>query len=143
MRLVSQKREEMRRVVMRDSGKLSGVTVSGFEMIETIKASGAENSFFERWTGYFAKQSNAQITFNRANQFYGVIPSLLQQGANICVLMIGVYLILDGVFTIGMLLAFQGFLSSFLSPVNELVGVSQSLIEMRSQMERIEVVFSF
>ncbi|HAA37763.1 MAG TPA: NHLP family bacteriocin export ABC transporter peptidase/permease/ATPase, partial [Firmicutes bacterium] len=143
MRLVSQKRVDMSRVVMRDSGKLSGVTVSGFEMIETIKASGAENSFFERWTGYFAKQSNAQITFNRANQFYGVIPSLLQQGANICVLMIGVYLILDGVFTIGMLLAFQGFLSSFLSPVNELVGVSQSLIEMRSQMERIEDVFSY
>ncbi len=143
MRLVSQKRVNMSRVMLRDGGKLSGVTMSGFEMIETIKASGAENSFFERWTGYFATQSNAQITFNKANQFYNVIPSLLQQTANICVLMIGVYLILDGVFTIGMLLAFQGFLSSFLSPVNQLVGVTQSLIEMRSQMERVEDVFNY
>ena len=57
--------------------------------------------------------------------------------------MIGVYLILDGAFTIGMLLAFQGFLASFLTPVNELVGVSQSFIEMRSQMERIEDVFNY
>jgi len=143
MRLVSQKRVNMSRVMLRDGGKLSGVTMSGFEMIETIKASGAENSFFERWTGYFANQSNAQIIFNRANQFYNVIPSLLQQTANICVLMIGVYLILDGVFTIGMLLAFQGFLSSFLAPVNQLVGVTQSLIEMRSQMERVEDVFNY
>ena len=143
MRLVSHKRVNLSRVMLRDSGKLTGVTMSGFEMIETIKAAGAENSFFERWAGYFAKQSNAQVAFNRANQFYSIIPPLLQEGANICVLMIGVYLILDGAFTIGMLLAFQGFLASFLTPVNELVGVSQSFIEMRSQMERIEDVFNY
>ena len=143
VRFISEKRVNMSRVVMRDSGKLVGVTMSGFEMIETIKASGAENSFFQRWAGYFAKQSNAQITFNRANQFYGIIPPLIQQCSSIAVLMIGVYLILDGAFTIGMLLAFQGFLASFLTPVNQLVGVSQSFIEMRSQMERVEDVFNY
>ena len=37
---------------MRDSGKLAGATVAGIEMIETIKASGAENGFFEKWAGY-------------------------------------------------------------------------------------------
>ena len=30
------------RVQMRDAGKLAGATVAGIEMIETIKASGAE-----------------------------------------------------------------------------------------------------
>lgn len=143
LRLASKKRVNMSRVMQRDGGKLSGVTMSGFEMIETIKASGAENGFFERWAGYFAKQGNAQITFNKANQFYSIIPSLLQQIANIGVLMIGVYLILDGEFTIGMLLAFQGFLSSFLFPVNQLVGVGQAFIEMRSQMERVEDVMNY
>lgn len=34
---------------MRDAGKLAGTTVAGIEMIETIKASGAENGFFEKW----------------------------------------------------------------------------------------------
>lgn len=143
LRLASKKRVNMSRVMQRDGGMLSGVTMSGFEMIETIKASGAENGFFERWAGYFAKQGNAQITFNKANQFYSIIPSLLQQIANIGVLMIGVYLILDGEFTIGMLLAFQGFLSSFLFPVNQLVGVGQAFIEMRSQMERVEDVMNY
>lgn len=57
--------------------------------------------------------------------------------------MMGVYLILDGSFTIGMLLAFQGFAVSFLMPVQELVGVSQSIIEMRSKMERVEDVFDY
>lgn len=141
--LVSKKRVNMSRVLERDDGKLSGVTMSGFEMIETIKASGAENGFFERWAGYFAKQCNAQVSFTKANQIYEVIPPLLQQMANIGVLMIGVYLILDGVFTIGMLMAFEGFLSSFLSPVNHLVGVGESFIEMRSQMERVEDVMNY
>ncbi len=117
--------------------------MSGFEMIETIKASGAEASYFQRWAGYFAKYSNALVDFNRANQFYSLIPPLLQQGSNIVILMLGVYLILDGAFTIGMLLAFQGFTASFLGPVDQLVGVSQTFIEMRSQMERVEDVFNY
>jgi NHLM bacteriocin system ABC transporter peptidase/ATP-binding protein len=143
LQIVSKKRVNMSRVMQRDGGKLAGITMSGFEMIETIKASGAENGFFERWAGYFAKQGNALVVFSKANQFYGIIPSLLQQIANTAVLMIGVYLILDGEFTIGMLLAFQGFLSSFLSPVNQLVGVGQSFIEMRSEMERVEDVMNY
>ncbi len=143
VRLIAEKRVNLSRLVMRDGGKLSGVTMAGFEMIETIKASGAENNFFQRWAGYFAKQSNAQVNFNRANQFFGMIPPLIQQGTNIAVLVIGVYLILDGAFTIGMLLAFQGLLISFLTPVNQLVGVSQGMIEMRSHMERVEDVFNY
>jgi NHLM bacteriocin system ABC transporter peptidase/ATP-binding protein len=143
LRFVSKKRVNGSRVVQRDGGKLAGVTVAGFEMMETIKASGAENGFFERWAGYFAKQGNAQVAFARANRFYGAIPPLLQQIANIGVLMIGVYLILDGEFTIGMLMAFQGFLASFLAPVNQLAGVGQAFIEMRSQMERVEDVMNY
>lgn len=83
------------------------------------------------------------MQFNQANQFYSLIPPLLQQGSNIIILVMGVYLILDGSFTIGMLLAFQGFTASFLSPVQQLVGASQSFIEMRSQMERVEDVFNY
>ena len=143
LRMVSKKRVNMSRVLQRDGGKLSGITMSGFEMIETIKASGAEGGFFERWAGYFARQTNAQVQFSKANQVYSAIPALLLQIANIGVLMIGVYLVLDGEFTIGMLLAFQGFLSSFLAPVKELVGVGQSIVDMRSQMERVEDVMNY
>lgn len=143
MRLVSKRRLDLSRVTLRDGGRLMGATMSGFEIIETIKASGAEGSFFQRWAGYFASYSNALVQFNQANQFYSLIPRLLQQGSNIIILVMGVYLILDGSFTIGMLLAFQGFTASFLSPVQQLVGASQSFIEMRSQMERVEDVFNY
>ncbi len=49
--LISKKRINITRVQTRDAGKLAGATVSGISMIETIKASGAENGFFAKWQG--------------------------------------------------------------------------------------------
>ena len=51
-KIISNKRMNITRVQMRDAGKLAGATVAGIEMGETIKASGAENGFFEKWAGY-------------------------------------------------------------------------------------------
>ena len=42
--------------------------------------------------------------------------------ANIAVLLLGTFLIMTGEFTAGMLLAFQGLLSSFMGPVQSLIG---------------------
>ncbi|MBQ0059610.1 MAG: NHLP family bacteriocin export ABC transporter peptidase/permease/ATPase, partial [Lachnospiraceae bacterium] len=50
-RIISNKRINVTRVQMRDAGKLAGSTVSGIELIETIKASGAEDGYFENWAG--------------------------------------------------------------------------------------------
>ena len=43
----------------------------------------------------------------------------------------------------GALLAFQGFMQSFLTPFNSLVAVGQSMQEMRTSMERIEDVMHY
>ena len=50
-RYVSDKEINIQRVQMRDAGKLQSTTVSGIEMIETIKSSGAENGFFQKCSG--------------------------------------------------------------------------------------------
>ena len=47
-RIISKKRINITRVQMRDAGKLAGATVAGIEMIETIKASGAGDGYFEK-----------------------------------------------------------------------------------------------
>lgn len=143
VQITSRKMMNLSRTAQASGGKLSGATIAGIEMIETIKASGAEMGFFERWAGYYAKQHNTQIEITKFIQYFGAIPSLLQQLANIAILMSGVYLILDGKFTIGMLLAFQSFLSSFLAPVNQLVGLGGSFITMRAEMERVEDVLNY
>lgn len=57
--------------------------------------------------------------------------------------MVGVYLAMQGRFTVGMIMAFQGFLGSFISPATSLISAGQSLQEMRTEMERIEDVMRY
>jgi NHLM bacteriocin system ABC transporter peptidase/ATP-binding protein len=142
-RIISQKRVNVTRVQMRDSGKLAGATVAGIEMIETIKASGAENGFFEKWSGYLASVNTQTVKFTKINQYLGMIPTAASSLVGVAILMIGVYLTLQGQFTAGMIMAFQGFLGSFTSPAQSLISASQTIQEMRTNMERIEDVMEY
>ncbi len=142
-RIISNKRMNITRVQLRDAGKLAGATVTGIEMVETIKASGAENGFFEKWASYQASVNTQQVRFERLNQYLGMIPELVSSLANIAVLILGVYFTINGKFTVGMIMAFQGFLASFTAPAQTLISAGQTLQEMRTQMERVEDVMEY
>ena len=141
--IVSAKRVNITRVQMRDAGKLAGATTNGIELIETLKASGAENGFFEKWSGYQASVNTQQMKFFKLDQFLGVLPSLVSMLASDIIFLAGVYLAMNGSFTIGMIMAFLGYLEGFTSPATQLIATSQSLQEMRTQMERIDDVMKY
>ena len=142
-RIIARKRVNITRVQMRDSGKLSSATVSGIQMVETIKASGAENGFFQKWAGYQASVNASEVRFARLDEYLGMIPALLSSFASSAVLVLGVYQAMQGNFTIGMILSFQGFLGAFMSPAMLLISAGQSLQEMRTEMERVEDVMKY
>ena len=141
--IILKKRLNISRVRMRDSGKLYGATVAGIEMLEPIKASGAENGYFERWAGFSASVNAADVQATRLNRFWNALPGLVRSLSEIAILMIAVLLIIRGQFTAGMLMAFQSFMSSFMVPVNELLHVSTSVQSMKSSMERVEDVLNY
>lgn len=142
-KLISKKRVNITRVQMRDAGKLAGATVAGVEMIETIKASGAENGYFEKWSGYQASVNTQKVKFARLNQLLGLLPAFVSTVTGTAVLIIGVYLTMQGQFTVGMIMAFQGFLGSFTAPATTLISAGQTLQEMRTEMERVEDVMQY
>ena len=141
--IVTSRRVNITRVQMRDSAKLSSATASGIRMIETIKSSGAERGFFSRWAGFQASVNTQDVRFVRLNSFLSAIPVVVTSITNLAVLGMGVFLVIHGSFTIGMVMAFQGFLSSFMSPANELITAGQSFQEMITQMERVDDVMSY
>ena len=141
--IISNRRINISRVQLRDSAKLSSTTASGIHMIETIKSSGAENGYFGRWAGYQASVNKQDVRYAKLNTFLGSVPTLISQIANVVVLCIGVGLVLRGKFSVGMVMAFQGFLSSFMAPATSLISAGQSIQEMTTQMERIEDVMSY
>ena len=142
-RLISLKRVNITRVQMRDSGKLAAATVSGIQMIETIKSSGAENGYFQKWAGLQASVNTQQVKYIRLNEFLGMIPSLLTTLANATVLFLGVLLTMQGRFTLGSIFSFQGFLGAFMSPAMTLISAGQTIQEMRADMERVEDVMQY
>ena len=142
-RIVSKMRVNISRSTTANEGKKYSVGVSGIEMIETIKAAGAENSYFERWSGYQAVVNRDSVHAIRLNEYLGSLPAALTSLANIMVLVLGIWLIVQGQFTPGMLLAFTGFFSSLMSPVNQLTSLDQTIREMETQMERIEDVMNY
>ena len=141
--IISKKRINITRVSMRDAGKLAGATVAGVEMIETIKASGAENGFFERWAGYQASVNAQKVKYAKINQYLGMIPSVVSTITGIVVLTLGVWFAMEGTFTVGMIMAFQGVLSSFSAPAATFISAGQTIQEMRTQMERVEDVMEY
>lgn len=140
---ISKKRVSLTRVQVRDAGKLASTTVAGIEMAETIKASGAENGFFQKWAGYQASVNAQQVKHAKMDQYLGLLPSVVSLISNTLISSLGVYFVINGEFTIGMVMAFQGFLSSFMSPAMQFVTAGQTIVEMRTSMERVEDVMKY
>ena len=142
-RVISEKRMNLTRIQMRDSGRLMGTTAAGIEMIETIKGSGSENGFFRKWAGYQASVNTQTVKFSRVQQFLGSVPGLLTRLSGYAVLLLGVWLCMEGKFTLGGIMAFQGFLNSFTTPAMTLIEAGQTMQEMRTNMERIDDVMEY
>lgn len=141
--VVSKRNVNAAKSIQRDSGKLSGIIAAAVSMIETIKASGAEYGFFEKISGYQAKYNNSVLALKRRNTMISVIPQILSGLSSGAVLMIGVYNIFNGSFTIGALMAFQSFLNLFLTPVGSLVSSIQLFQEIGGSMERVDDVMNY
>ena len=142
-RIISEKRVNITRVQMRDAAKLESTTVTGISMIETIKASGAETGFFQKWAGYQASVNAQSVKSAKTEQFLGMVPAFFSTLANYSVLLVGILMTMRGQFSLGAVLMFQGFLSSFMSPAMTLIGAGQTIQEMRTQMERIDDVMNY
>ena len=140
---ISKERVNVARQQMRDAGMFYATTMAGIESIESIKSSGAENGYFERWAGYQALVNEVSVRYEKINLYLGSLPALLTQLANIGVLLFGTALIMAGEFTAGGLLAFQGLLASFMGPVQMMIGLGQQVQEMRTSMERIQDVLEY
>ena len=139
----SKKRLNLMRQRMRDSSMYYAATMGGIESIESIKASGAEQGYFERWAGNQALLNDANVRFSKVSILFEAVPQFVASLGNVGILLLGAWLIMTGELTCGMLLAFQGFFASFLAPVGQIVGLGQQFQEMRSSMERIEDVFEY
>jgi len=138
--LFAEERTNQERALNQSNSKYLSATISCIDNIESIKAAGAERGFFSYWSGLFSHKSGIQSDIDERFSKISIIPEIVSALSNSCVLILGAKLIIDGELTIGMLMAFQGYFNAFMAPVSTILSSARTMIEARSQMERIEDV---
>ncbi|HVG44265.1 MAG TPA: ATP-binding cassette domain-containing protein, partial [Longimicrobium sp.] len=73
-------------------------------------------------------------------QLLGALPPLLLSASTALLLGIGGLRVMEGRLSMGMLLAFQALMLAFLSPVNRLVSMGGSLLEVGAGLDRLDDV---
>jgi ATP-binding cassette, subfamily C, bacterial len=140
LRSISRQRVDANQRMMQEYGKVGGTTVATLQSLETIKASGLEADAFARWAGYYAKAANSQQELEIANKVLSILPPLLSALAAMMLLVVGGLRVMDGHLSIGMLIAFQGLMQSFMQPVNNLVNFGSTLQDLEGNLARLDDV---
>lgn len=140
---ISRLRTDGNMKLLQDRGKLMATTIGGIQTIETIKATGAEEDFFMRWSGYKAKVNNTQQELEFYTRLVSVLPGLLNSLTTVSILGLGGAKVIDGEMTVGMLVAFQSLMGSFTQPVNSLMGMMNSFQEATGDLTRLDDVLNY
>src|SRR4030095_15001634 len=73
----------------------------------------------------------------------GSIPKLVSTLSTAAVLVIGGFKVMNGDMTVGMLVAYQTLLGSFMKPINTLVSFGSELQELQADMNRLDDVLRY
>jgi len=140
VRAVSRRRKDLNSHVLNQHAKLSGVAMAGLQGVDTMKATGTENEFFERWAGYQTRLVNGQQDLGWLSLGLDMVPSSLSKLSQAIVLGLGGLQIIWGELTIGGLVAFQMLMGHFTGPINQLVGFGAQLQEAEGDLNRLDDV---
>lgn len=125
-------------VLLNDTARWNGVLRQGLQMIDILKAAGAEALLLTRLSGLQARILRTRQQVALGQVLLATLPPALSLIATAAVLVVGGLRVMDGALTIGMLVAFQALMASFSAPLAELVGLAGHVQDARANLTRLE-----
>lgn len=140
LQAVARRRKAVNQRLAIDGGKVMGAAMNGLMLIETLKASGAEADFFEKWSGYQARWLMSLRAQAQASLLLNALPVTLAALEAAAIVGLGGLRVMEGAMTLGMLVAYQSLAQSFAQPVHALVGLGARLQQLQGDMDRLDDV---
>lgn len=108
--------------------------------IETLKAMGLEHRAAENWSNVFVDGLNISIRRGRLDAVFNAMLSLLGTFSSLALMFYGAFLVLQGSFSLGTMMAFSALAGGFLGPLNNLVSAGLELQMIEVYLERLNDV---
>lgn len=120
-----------------DSGKLSGLTISGIQSIESIKAGAHESDFFKKWAGFHAKYlANEQSLLTRT-VLLSIIPVFINSIGSLAILAAGASMVMNDTITTGAYFMYVALFVTFLIPIQRLVVFGAEISQLEGSLQRL------
>ncbi len=137
---VSRARTDAVQAMRADRGKLTATTFNTLQLIETVKATGAEAAAFARWAGFLAKVVSARQRVGVPTAILIVVPPLLAAVNSGLILLVGGLRVSEGAISLGLLVAFQTLLGALSRPVTQLTNLGERLQDITADLTRLHDV---
>lgn len=132
--------EALRQKATMDEMKLHARTMQGLQMVESLKATGADNPYFEGWAGQHALVVNAHQGIARTEALFASLPAFIGRIAGALVLTLGGWLVIDGQVTLGTLIAFRVLQGGLNAPLDVLMENGTRLQGARGVLDQFDDV---
>lgn len=109
-------------------------TIRGIQALKLFRQIDLRRS---SWLGLFVEQTNAGVRSQKLQIFYQQVNALLFGVENLVVVWLGATMVMDGTFTVGMLMAFYSYKSQFSSRVGSLIDQAFEVFMLRLHSERL------
>lgn len=140
MQFVFRSRETAYARLQQDISQQISTSIGGLQYIETIKAKGSEETFFQKWAHFFTKALNSRQEIGKKDVLLTALPPFFQFATLALLLGIGSFRILEGSLSIGKLMALQLLLTNFLQPINRFIGFTSLLQTTKVNIDRLDDV---
>ncbi|WP_420628005.1 peptidase domain-containing ABC transporter [Candidatus Leptofilum sp.] len=120
-----------------EQSKEQGYLVEALSGIETLKAAGAENIAFDKWSNLFFKQLNATIRQNYVTAVIEIIMTNIRTFSPLLLLWVGARHVLAGEMSLGTMLALNTLAVAFLVPLSSLVSSGRQLQLVTAHLDRV------
>lgn len=141
LKAISSRQKEISMSLEEKQAAMQTMMSSCISNIEAVKSAGAEDAFFRKSMNKFTQYINQSYLVSKSLVNLNFLPQFLQQATSVVSLCLGALFIIKGEMTVGMLMAFQGFLNQFLLPISALTRTNQLMMTAESSAKRVNDVF--